>query len=276
MKNNYMIRAETLEDPPIEGHEALAILHYVGTDPPQSTQYANIDSDRVIDGCTADDKCRAINCPFKEYPSSNNIICVDITDFTPFASVDRLPVTSGNDIQRLFLNFGFEGARETSAINGRNLRLPAAPLIQEELNKDKCELNTDVCDSTPTILSPDCYCTHVREVTNGASVQLVLSAIGPSPQGMDFERNNFRFAHPVHLHGHYFHVVDVQYGEYSDSTNRLISSNSDITCGGTQVCIDPSWSAVSDPYQGRNISSAPPQGHSDGAVRRVCGGVLQG
>ena len=53
--------------------------------------------------------------------------------------------------------------------------------------------------------------------------------------------NDFRFAHPVHLHGHSFHVVDVQYGEYDTTTNRLIAGNDDINCRGTSICPNPKW-----------------------------------
>ena len=179
-----------------------------------------------------------------------------------------LPTVATSDDARLFFNFGFEGSRQTSTINGRNLKLPSASLAQleaskltdienkefcKDLNKDeKCDRNNEV-----DVISPDCYCTHVVPVEKDKSIELVISAVGPKSKSL----NNFRFAHPVHLHGHYFHVVDIQFGEY-DSSGRLIAGNSDINCGGQDLCTNPSWKPDKDystrtRVTGRVSSTAP-------------------
>ena len=74
-----------------------------------------------------------------------------------------------------------------------------------------------------------------------SSIELVISATGPNPTQPD----NFRVAHPIHLHGHYFHVVDIQFSEY-DNNGRLTAGNSDIDCGGNQLCTNPSWKPSKD------------------------------
>ncbi|XP_003387805.2 PREDICTED: tiggy-winkle hedgehog protein-like [Amphimedon queenslandica] len=61
---------------------------------------------------------------------------------------------------------------------------------------------------------------------------------------------NFLFAHPVHLHGHYFHVVDIQFGEYDDN-GKLTTGNSDLNCGGDTLCVKPRWKPGND-YSARN------------------------
>ena len=250
-KNNFVIRGETLEilEANAPEHVAIAILHYdVETDDSKmavpSNYQAIVDSSiGVSTTCTANNKCVAVNCPFKNYPTSYNINCRIIHKLRLLEPVKDADLPYGNEtkVTTMILNFGFEGSDQTSSINGRNLKLPSVPLIQTDPSSEYCDLSSEIsakCDDKENpIISPDCYCTHVREIKSGKSVELVLSAIGPNPMSTD----NFRFAHPVHLHGHSFHVVDVQYGEYDTTTNQLTAGNDDINCRGTSICPDPKW-----------------------------------
>ena len=89
-KYDFMIRAETLETyppenenqtrQPIKGHMAEAILHYKLADEPNPSQYSTIAdySKSVETTCTLDQPCIALNCPFRNYPSSYNITCMHI------------------------------------------------------------------------------------------------------------------------------------------------------------------------------------------------------
>ena len=80
---------------------------------------------------------------------------------------------------------------------------------------------------------------------------MVFSAIGPNlnpaPPIEGGARNFFAASHPIHLHGHQFHVVDIQFGEYNED-GMLTRGNDAIACGGTNVCTNPSW------VQGRDYS----------------------
>ena len=51
-------------------------------------------------------------------------------------------------------------------------------------------------------------------------------------------------SHAMHLHGHYFHVVEVGYGTYHKSNGILQSRSSDIKCSD-QHCSIPSWNGSS-------------------------------
>jgi len=60
----------------------------------------------------------------------------------------------------------------------------------------------------------------------------------------------FQAVHPIHLHGHTFHVVHVGYPEYNSTTGFITSHNSDICCDDVQCtkhrcdptrCTRPSW-----------------------------------
>ena len=56
---------------------------------------------------------------------------------------------------------------------------------------------------------------------------------------------NTRFSHPIHMHGHSFHVVKVGYGDY-DSEGRLVSASSDLDC--PERCLQaPKWRANAPP-----------------------------
>ena len=57
--------------------------------------------------------------------------------------------------------------------------------------------------------------------------------------------NNSRFSHPIHLHGHSFHVVKVGYGEYDNET-RIVKASSDLDCE-TPCKRAPNWWANTPP-----------------------------
>uniref|UniRef100_A0A1X7U061 Plastocyanin-like domain-containing protein n=1 Tax=Amphimedon queenslandica TaxID=400682 RepID=A0A1X7U061_AMPQE len=250
----FMIRAVTLKftatSTYLEEQSAEAILNYNSVTTP-SSDYAGI-AERIKNvsrRCT--DECVALNCPFEEFPEAINIVCMHITDLKLLTEYpEDLPTTATDDTTRLFFNFGFEGTRRTSSINGRNLKLPSASLAQLEPNKltdiennEYCmhpknkEPNTNKCDrnNEVEVISPDCHCTHVLPAEEGKSIELVLSATGSKEQ-----RNNYAFAHPIHLHGHYFHVVEIVFGEYDDN-GTLIAGNDTIDCGDSYLCVRPRW-----------------------------------
>ena len=267
-RNNFIIRVETLETEyegrvPLEVmSSAEAILHYNTNDVPKSSQYESIAKNSVPVSvvCTENAKCRALNCPFKDYPLSYNISCTHVNDIRTMFPLDEkeLPNLVVGETNQVFLNFGFEGARQTSAINARNMKLPSAPLglltskqRKEIEEKEFCSSLDDetVCNNNANAATlPECTCTHVKEIKYGESIQMVFSATGPDPT----DTTNFLFAHPVHLHGHYFHVADIQFGEYNEG--RLVAGNESIDCGDsgvTNLCNVPKWNETFDYANGK-------------------------
>ena len=249
-----MIRAVTLDFNQTSRYDqeksAEAILSYEESIVPSSSYKDIADCSLTVgDRCTVGTKCIALNCPFKEFPSEYNIDCLHITNLTLLTNYsEELPKIADDNYSRLFFNFAFEGASQTSAVNARNLKLPSAALAlldEEKLEdikvKEFCNLDdNDICNRNSDIISPECYCTHVVNATTDRDIELVLSAIGPQPMQLD----NFLFAHPVHLHGHYFHVVKMGFGDYENG--KLTAANSDIDCGGNTLCTNPSWKTGSE------------------------------
>lgn len=242
---NYWIRAVTLENMTEDSrpsHTAEAVLHYVAVDPPTPFTYENVPN--FTRQCTQDSRCVALNCPFKQFPSTYYIDCIAVSRLRNRFS-DDLPRIDNMDSNRLkFFNFGFEGQSSTSAINGRNFMPPPTPYQTYfgEYNRDIQDGRTcQQCNSETTSASQptECTCTYVEEIVNGyklednndKSVMMVFSAVGKG--------TNRDFSHPVHLHGHSFYVVHVGYGTYADNGTLLNNSN-DIECD-SDLCMNPSW-----------------------------------
>ena len=253
----FWIRAETLEidtqsnggKPPFKtlNHMAEAILQYTekGIRAPEvrSTLYESIKLNSKPQDCPTQG-CKAVNCPFEAFHPSYNIECVNVNQLRLFEETprDHLPQAlppSDCDNCLYFINFGFEGESGSSSANGRNLILPPVPPLtqNEDFQKQaiQCSHTTD-CDP----FTPDCKCTYVIDIPYKKTVQFVFSAMGSELQ-----------SHPIHLHGHSFHVIHIGYPEYNHSTGFLIPNHQspDIQCleacrGGDcnpRRCTKPSW-----------------------------------
>ena len=102
--------------------------------------------------------------------------------------------------------------------------------------------NANVCDLNDSCRS-GCFCTHKIDIPFNKTIRFVFSATGK-------RRINRRFTHPIHLHGHHFHVVAAGYGLYNETTGESIRPTEDIECGeGSTVgrCINPTWTNGTEP-----------------------------
>ena len=133
----------------------------------------------------------------------------------------------------LFFNFAFENPERTSTINGRSFIFPTASLQTQtqELDRNKenllCNFEDDCKDG--------CHCLHIHKVPYKKTVRLVISTVG---------NRLLRGSHPVHLHGHSFHVVARGYGTYSNITGAIEESSRDLKCGNESIdtfCVKPQW-----------------------------------
>ena len=255
--NNYWIRAETLEintqngSPPYPslGHVAEAILHYKQNDEsidPEipSTMYKDIKDHSPSIKCTSNTPCIAVNCPFEKFHYSYHIKCINVQSLTLLEPTphDELPAATTNcEGCTHFINFNFEGDSQTSAVNGRNFLLPSFP---PQTQNKQFKANDVICnlqaDCNPSTL--ECSCVHIIDIPYQKTIQLVLTAIG-----------KYHNAHPIHLHGHTFHVVHIGYPEYDSTTGFIPDENGhsrDIKCSDTECtkpgcekerCTRPSW-----------------------------------
>ena len=249
-QSDFWIRAETLEaevdffvDPvtlppyhPLPGHEVRAVLHYEGNDIPLGPEYSNITE--IQKTCTEESACIVVNCPFRDYHPTFNLSCVNVHQLKLFFPSSPEHIPSAEYDEQYFLNFAFEGVRRLSSINARTFISPVMPPLIDPSSLDNssvCNLNDD-CKG-------GCFCTHKIDIPFNKTIRLVLSSAGR-------RRTNRRFAHPIHLHGHHFHVVAAGYGIYNETTGESISPTKDIECGpssSNRVCIKPDWKAGAEP-----------------------------
>ena len=253
-KVNFLIRAKTLEvncdtlerDGTLESNDAIAVLTYDSS----NVDMAVIDKE-YVDGkkeCTESNPCKVVNCPFENYLNSSGFDCSNLhvnklrlLNPTP---EKQLPDSNNVDISSTwFFNFGFDGIQLTGSVNGRSFILPNKPL-QTEKNKDMeskvCKNLTNECKRE----DDDCQCLHIVNIDSefsGKTVRFVLSSLNTT--------KSFSFAHPIHLHGHSFHVVKIG---YNDDSNRLKSQSPDLSCDAP--CLPaPKWANGDITVTGKTI-----------------------
>ena len=256
---NYWIHAETIEinttqgDPPFQplGNIVEAILHYKQGIHDQgeinSTEYEEI-KEYSPKTCTNTSRCVVVNCPFEKFHSSYHTECVNVNEMRllePTPS-DEMPCADPDsdcaDCSHM-LNFNFDGETFTASINGRNFILPAHPpqtQYEDFMSKDnRCDRNVN-CN--PFSLS--CLCTHMIDLPYMKTIQLVLT-----------NRGKTAFPHPIHVHGHTFHVVHIGYPDYDENDGSIQQPNTDISCEDADctnegcdpdLCTTPIWNHKPD------------------------------
>ena len=247
---DYWIRFETLEvdldsiGPPYRslGNIAEGILHYTSSPDqlPRSTDYENIKDNSIpysTTTCESLSGCTAVNCPFLEFHPSYNIRCVNLRDFrllepTP---VENLP--SGElDPDCNDCEFFFNINSDRDAINGRNFHLPSVPLQTQREDIASFEF----CDLDMPCDDGECAqdCVHVRNINSfNKTIRFILSSVGPDI--VEGEGSG----HPIHLHGHHFHVAKINYGSYNPENGLLTGPSTDIICDDP-LCSKPRWNGT--------------------------------
>ena len=253
---NYWLRAETLEiflgsSPPYQtqGHVAEGILQYKslhGVAPViKSTDYEAIKLNSPVRECSATETCKMVNCPFENFHPAYYTECVNVHQLRLLIPTppQEMPASTPCPEEgcRHFLNFNFEGNSRRSSINGRNFLLPPAP---PQTQNDAFHEQAIICDKeefcNPSTLG--CLCTHMITIPYMKTIQLVFTAQG-----------EFDAFHPIHLHGHTFHVAKVGYPEYDPATGfikkktviidgeekQVSVHNPDIFCDDQTICTVP-------------------------------------
>ncbi|XP_013385769.1 L-ascorbate oxidase [Lingula anatina] len=232
---HFWIRVESLEEadqlkPIINPKTGWAILKYEGS-PSRAKPFTTPKQ------CPQSNPCEVLNCPFRDYRpvGGNYYTCIPISQTKALGSIiDRYPVpmpTSDDDFQQIFLNFHFSGSNAVrSSINGHLFRFPRVP---PQLYPDQDPLYE--CDEPCT---GDCYCTYSEKLKLNNVIQIVIMNMGIGQPGT---------AHPVHIHGHHFHVLKIGYPQY-DSDFRFLADTDDIRCKDP-FCSSAEWSdATWDDY----------------------------
>ena len=243
--NNYLIRFETLEvncsdlnrGSNLFDNDGIAVLTYNGIQIDYNklkSFYAN----KNTKNCSESNTCVVTNCPFENYAKITGYTCVNVDKFkllTPTRAEELPDSDSVTDDSTFFFNFGFNSDEITSTINGRNFILPSTSLFAEKKLLD--EIKPQICTDTDNECKGSlCQCIHIVDLGESLykkTVRFVLSSLDIRP--------TFASAHPVHLHGHTFHVVKVGYGKY-DIEGKIIEATTDIQCE-SNCKKAPTWSS---------------------------------
>lgn len=239
----FLMRTDTLEvncntlvrDDSFKYNDAIALLTYDGEEVSNDmieTLYIN-GGDK---GCSEGSICTVANCPFENYQSGSGYDCSNMHahEFKLLVPTPKNELPKSDEVDNdstRFFNFGFDSVEFTSTINGRNFILPNVSLQTGDSSKVK------VCrdlDKECNLEEDDCTCVHIIDIDSsfsGKTFRFVLSSLNTT--------SGFTFSHPIHLHGHSFHVVKVGYGSYL-SNNRLDQPTDDIECG-TPCLKPPIW-----------------------------------
>ena len=228
-QRNFWIWAETIESGgrvfynPVDKHRAEAILHY---NEYNATDIAEINETKT---CTPSSKCKAVNCPFTQYGNIMN--CINVEQFESLPSISIPPSIHSPNIT-LFYSISFIGPGHH--IDGINFRLPANPPLTEyakyQSSNDKCPRRGCDLDTEPL-----CSCTQEIDIGDLPRESVVEIIIVNRNAKIN---NRFGTPHPFHLHGHYFYVADIGYGEY-DENGLYLRATDDVECivrSNNQTC----------------------------------------
>ncbi|XP_062618563.1 uncharacterized protein LOC134280151 [Saccostrea cucullata] len=194
--------------------------------------------------CTQSSPCLAVNQVYGLYPSHVNIRNVPIASLkSTELSLARNPVPivgPGDARQLFFLNFYLFGGRPL--INGISFRKPTSAL------QTFPGLGAITPCGPETCTSRGCRCTHILKFELGNIIDIVF-----------FTFSDVKVHHPIHLHGHHFHILKIGYPVYDPETGNAIARNPDIRCLN-QLCTeatwaDPSWNTGNIP--GLNLVDPP-------------------
>ncbi|XP_052683930.1 uncharacterized protein LOC128164215 isoform X2 [Crassostrea angulata] len=170
--------------------------------------------------CTQQNPCYVVNQIYGKAPIDSHVVIIPLTKLkSTHDSLTRFPVPIYNDksqLQEFFLNFHL--LRGQPAINGRQFMYPTSAL-QGQNNQyaiSQCE--------PPRCTSERCRCTNMIKLEIGNVIQFVF----------------FTQAHPVHFHGHQFHVLKIGFPEYDSVTGNATAPNSDIRCLNDD-CTEATW-----------------------------------
>ncbi|XP_066915217.1 uncharacterized protein [Clytia hemisphaerica] len=236
---NYWIRAVSLEENG-KDHSVEAILHY--------KQAPDSEPSTTRKECTQDEPCVVLNCPF-DFFTEEHIRCTKVSDMKSADVHDETPEWR-DDSEEHFLNFAFPGQKVTpGSVNGRKFEYPGINSLFQ--GQQVGQMQDYDCSNHDCGDDKICYCHYELTIPYNKTIQMVWLNMGVGSG----------YAHPMHIHGHSFYLLKLEYAQSDNKTGKITNHTPDINCGGgLNFCnsakwSDPSWENGNIP--GLNLKNPP-------------------
>ena len=141
--------------------------------------------------CSQEIKCRVLNCHFYHFLSKMHTIC-DRVDHLESSDVDDTPPYGGNS-KEYFMNFvQIPGGM---GINGKLFENPGVSALTQSDDVSK-HIKCNKCNK---VKNTGCSCQNELNIPFSRTIQMIWTNHGKGATGN----------HPIHLHGHSFHVMKI-------------------------------------------------------------------
>ena len=193
--------------------------------------------------CTASKPCSVLNCMFEYFPVSENKSCIPSDKLK---SHEEESLIYDDDSEEHFLNFVH--AEKYMTINGKAFYRNFALSLKETnaMNYD----NVESCDKKVCTRDKNkvCRCKHEKKLPYNKTIQMVLTNFNMRPimhtmkmmNMNNMESHEHLHAHPIHFHGHSFHVLKIGHSKYNNNTGLRVESTDDIDCADPK-CFTTKW-----------------------------------
>jgi FtsP/CotA-like multicopper oxidase with cupredoxin domain len=193
--------------------------------------------------CSKSKPCKVLNCPFEQFASKFNSECVHLTKLKALQHPDYPELLlndyrkSINKFEEYFLHFAPD-----DRVNGFVWRYPQQPFLmwyaqQKALGIPESEQVPFLkpCSLSKCALNGQCECNFHLHIGLGSVVQITLYNQGIGGEAGDYN------SHPIHMHGHHFHVIKQGWGSYDPETGIMRESNKDLGCKWNRLCNQNTW-----------------------------------
>ncbi|CAC5394005.1 unnamed protein product [Mytilus coruscus] len=218
---NYWIRLEDLASQDIAGNPIAMVVGYGILRYDGAPKEDPVSSGKV---CTERKPCRVVNCIFGTFPADDYTSCIPVSKLKSKEhelETNPVPVmSSANDMQEFFLSFHYSLPEDNpsmvvSTINNFRMILPTSPPMLHEADF----VPETACPKEITTFASQCN--HILKLKLGNVIQFVL---------VNVETKGFGRPHPIHIHGHRFHVMKIGFPKYDPITGNMTEMNQDIIC----------------------------------------------
>jgi len=178
--------------------------------------------------CSSQEPCRILNCPFTQYGSGLDSICLTMRNMTTDpAHLDKelLSDTANVAIKRPLSLTMVEPTDERAgyeSINYISMHYPSLdkPILYIPKTARETSPCSNLAQKAPAVMGEKCYNNIVAQF--GDIIEFLVV-------------NHDSDQHPIHLHGSYFHVLEQGLSQLNETTGLSIDDNPNVECNDEDV-----------------------------------------